>query len=144
MPDEANPTFATWRLALENEFATLRDGAIVVGHSVGGTILINVLAECMPKVALGAIVLIAAPFIGEGGWTSADIEPASDLAARLPPAVPVFLYHGDKDDIAPIAQVALYADAIPRARVRRLANRDHQLNNNLAEVASDIRELVSR
>jgi hypothetical protein len=54
------------------------------------------------------------------------------------------LYHGDKDDIAPIAHVALYADAIPRARVRRLANRDHQLNNNLAEVASDIRELVSR
>jgi pimeloyl-ACP methyl ester carboxylesterase len=88
--------------------------------------------------------LIAAPFIGEGGWTSEDIEPASDLAARLPPAVPVFLYHGDKDDIAPIAHVALYADAIPRARVRRLANRDHQLNNNLAEVASDIRELVSR
>jgi hypothetical protein len=35
----------------------------------------------------------------------------------------------------------LYAEAIPYARVRRLANRDHQLNNDLTEVASDIRKL---
>ena len=53
----------------------------------------------------------------------------------------MFLYHGDKDTIVPIAHVALYAATIPHAHVRQLANRDHQLNNNLSEVASDIREL---
>ena len=141
MPNEADPQFAAWRGALENEIAALPNGAIVVGHSLGGTILINVLAECAPTVGLGAIVLIAAPFIGDGGWKSKDIEPRSDLATRLPPGVPVFLYHGDSDEIAPISHVALYAEAIPYARVRQLANRDHQLNNNLSEVASDIREL---
>jgi len=141
MPNEADPQFASWRAALEKEIATLPNGAIVVGHSVGGTILINVLAECALTVALGAIVLIAAPFIGDGGWKSEDIEPRSDLATRLPPGVPVFLYHGDKDEIAPISHVALYARAIPYARVRRLVNRDHQLNNDLSEVAGDIREL---
>ena len=141
MPNEADPQFASWRAALEKEIATLPNGAIVVGHSVGGTILINVLAECALTVAFGAIVLIAAPFIGDGGWKSEDIEPRSDLATRLPPGVPVFLYHGDKDEIAPISHVALYARAIPYARVRRLVNRDHQLNNDLSEVAGDIREL---
>jgi pimeloyl-ACP methyl ester carboxylesterase len=85
--------------------------------------------------------LIAAPVVGRGGWTSDDIEPRPNLAARLPPAVPVFLYHGDKDTTAPISHVRLYAAAIPHAHVRHLANRDHQLNNNLSEVASDIREL---
>ena len=142
MPNEADPTFATWQMALVEEFATLQNGAVVVGHSLGGTILINTLAESAPEAALGAIVLIAAPFVGRGGWESNDIQPRSDLATRLPPAVPVWLYHGDEDDIAPVAHVELYAAAIPRARVRRLAGRDHQLNNDLSEVASDIRKLV--
>lgn len=141
MPNEADPTFATWRMALDKELATLQDGAVVVGHSIGGTILINALAESEPEAALGAIVLIAAPFVGSGGWESNDIQPRLDLATRLPPAVPVWLYHGDQDDIAPVAHVDLYAAAIPRARVRRLAGRDHQLNNDLSEVAGDIREL---
>jgi len=45
MPNEADPRFATWRVTLEKELAALRDGAVVVGHSVGGTILIKALAE---------------------------------------------------------------------------------------------------
>jgi len=141
MPNEADPAFATWQIALEKELATLQAGAVVIGHSLGGTFLINALAESSPDAALGAVVLIAAPFVGPEGWESDDIEPRSDLATRLPPAVPVLLYHGDQDRIAPVAHVDLYAAAIPRARVRRLAGRDHQLNNDLSEVATDIREL---
>src|SRR5262245_33697205 len=144
MPNEDDPTLASWRPALEKEFASLRNGAIVAGHSVGGTILINVLAESTPRGALDAIVLIAAPFIGKSGWPSDDITSQMDLAARLPAAVPVFLYHGEADDDVPVAHVELYAEAIPGARVRRLAGRDHQLNNDLSEVASDIRGLESR
>ena len=144
MPNEADPKLATWRVALEAEMAALDNGAIVVGHSVGGTILIHVLAERNPPVVLGAIALIAVPFIGNGGWESEDIEPRPDLAARLPAGVPVFLYHGDKDAIAPVEHLALYASAIPTAQVRRLTNRDHQLDNDLSEVARDIRELENR
>jgi predicted alpha/beta hydrolase family esterase len=141
MPNEADPRVATWRPAIESAIAALDSGAIVVGHSIGGTILINVLAERAPAVELGAIVLIAAPFVGQGGWTSDDIKPRSDLAARLPRGIPVFLYHGDKDASAPVAHMSLYAAAIPHAHVRQLADRDHQLNDNLSDVASDIRKL---
>lgn len=141
MPNEANPQFTTWAIAIEREIAALQNGAVVVGHSVGGTILINLLAERAPVVTLGAIALVAAPFVGAGGWESEDIEAHSDLGARLPPGVPVFLYHGDGDAIAPVEHLALYAAAIPHARVRQLAKRDHQLDNNLSEVANDIRRL---
>ena len=143
MPNEADPKFAAWKAALENELAALQDGAILVGHSLGGTILINVLAEYAPNAELGAIVLIAAPFIGQRGWESEEIAPRPDLAARLPPGVPVWLYHGDRDSIAPVAHLELYAEAIPHARVRRLAGRDHQLDNDLSDVARDIVELDS-
>ena len=141
MPNEADPAYAAWKRALEREIAALGHGAIVIGHSVGGTILAHALAERTPQTSLGAICLIAAPFIGAGGWKSDDIEPRSDLAARLPRDVPLFLYQGRNDDTVPFAHIELYARAIPRAHVRRLANRDHQLNNDLSELASDIRRL---
>ena len=143
MPNEADPKYATWKQTLERELAALGPGAVVVGHSVGGTILINVLAERTPQSRLAAICLISAPFIGAGGWESDDIEPRLDLAARLPRDVPIFLYHGLDDDTVPIAHVDLYAPSLPSAHARRLANRDHQLGNDLSAVASDIRQLGS-
>ena len=141
MPDEAQPRVRAWRPVLERELAALRPGAVAVGHSVGGTVLLHVLADATPAPALGAVVLIAAPYIGEGGWESEEITARADLAERLPAGAPVFLYHGEADAEVPVAHVERYAAAIPDARVRRLAGRDHQLNDDLSDVARDIRAL---
>lgn len=143
MPNEADPELATWRPILEHEIAALRPGGVVVGHSVGGTMVLSVLADSSRTAALAAVVLIAAPFIGEGGWESEGAEPSADLAARLPATVPVFLYHGEDDAIVPVAHVERYAETMPQAQVRRLPGRDHQLNDDLSEVASDIRALAA-
>jgi predicted alpha/beta hydrolase family esterase len=140
MPNEADPSYPVWKARLADEIASLDDGVIVMGHSVGGTILINALAEVPPKQKLAGVFLIAAPFVGAGGWPSDDISTAN-LGARLPPETPIYLYHGGMDDTVPPTHVDLYVDAIPRAMVRRLPDRDHQLNNDLAEVAADIRAL---
>jgi predicted alpha/beta hydrolase family esterase len=141
MPHEADPTYAGWKPAIQRELAALPAGAIVIGHSVGATVLLHLLAEWTPPSPLGAIFVIAAPFIGPGGWDSDDFEARPDLADRLPRGVPIFLYHGRDDDTVPCGHVELYARALPRAEVRRLAGRDHQLNNRLTEVATDIRRL---
>jgi len=141
MPNEADPNYASWKAALEAEFAELEPGAILVGHSIGGTILINVLAERAPQRAPAGLFLVAAPFVGEGGWPAGGFEPYADLAGRLPSKMPVFLYHGEDDDIAPVVHVDLYSKALPGAHVRRLKGRNHQLNNDLSEVAGDIRSL---
>lgn len=141
MPSEADPNYAQWKAALTNEIGALDDGAILVGHSIGGTILINALADEPPERKLAGIFLVAAPFVGPGGWSSDDFNAKPDLLARLPPATPISLYHGSRDETAPLAHVDLYEQAIPGARVRRLPGRDHQLDNDLTEVAQDIRNL---
>jgi predicted alpha/beta hydrolase family esterase len=143
MPEEAEPSYARWKAALAEEIAGLDDGAILVGHSIGGTILISALAEAPPKRKLAGVILIAAPFVGAGGWPSEDIRPMADLGARLPAKTPIHLYHGSKDDTAPLAHVDLYARAIPGAIVHRLAGRDHQLDGDLTEVAAGVRALTS-
>jgi predicted alpha/beta hydrolase family esterase len=139
MPTEDDPSYAAWGPTLVNEIATLEDGAIVVGHSVGGTILIQTLAEQAPDVELGSIVLVAAPFVGDGGWPGEEFELSSDLGSRLPAGVPVHVFHGLEDDTVPPAHAHLYARAIPHAHVHLLPGRDHQLGNDLADVAGLIR-----
>jgi predicted alpha/beta hydrolase family esterase len=141
MPEEHDPRYAAWKPALLRELDSLGDGAILIGHSVGGTMLLHVLAERAPSVQPRALMLIAAPFIGDGGWPSDEIQPRTDFA--LPAGLSVFLYHGSDDKTVPTAHVRLYAGAIPQATVRMLAGRDHQLNNDLGDVARDIRSLTA-
>jgi len=142
MPNEADPSYATWKAALREEIGDLDNGAILIGHSLGGTILINALAEAPPNRRLAGVLLIAAPFIGAGGWPSDDIKSMADLGARLPPKLPIYLYHGSKDDTAPFSHIDLYLRAIPGAIVHRLHGRNHQLNDNLTEVAAGVRSLT--
>ncbi|MFC0032390.1 alpha/beta hydrolase [Micromonospora chaiyaphumensis] len=139
MPDEDDPSYARWGPALRRELAALDDGAVVAGHSVGATILVHALAERPPERALRAIVLIAAPFVGADGWPGEEFELPPDLGARLPHGVPVHVFHGLRDETAPPSHADLYARAIPQARLHRLPGRDHQLDNDLSEVANAIR-----
>ncbi|MER8402095.1 hypothetical protein [Mesorhizobium sp. M1348] len=104
--------------------------------------LINALAEAPPSRKLAGLFLIGAPFAGAGGWPSEDIRPTTELGARLPTTTPIYLYHGSKDDTAPFAHIDLYEKAIPGAIVHRLDGRDHQLNDDLAEVAAGVRALI--
>jgi pimeloyl-ACP methyl ester carboxylesterase len=138
MPHEDDPRYAAWSAALLRELTALDDGAVVVGHSVGGTILVHALAEHPPEQRLAAIVLIAAPFVGPGGWPGNEFDLPDDLGARLPQGVPVHVFHGLDDETAPPLHADLYARVIPQARVHRLPGRDHQLNDDLTEVADTI------
>jgi predicted alpha/beta hydrolase family esterase len=143
MPNEDDPSFDAWSDSIESEIARLELGAFLVGHSVGGTILIHTLAQ-RPSLLrhIAAVWLLAAPFVGDGGWPSDEVASPQGWAEPLA-EVPVYLYHGEADETVPVAHVDLYAKAIPHAQVRRLPGRDHQLNNDLSEVAQDIRRMMT-
>jgi predicted alpha/beta hydrolase family esterase len=144
MPDEDDPKFAPWKAALLEELDKLDDGAMLVGHSIGATILVHSLAEEPPERPPAGIFLVSMPFIGKEGWPSSEVEPKPDLGRQLPAQSPVYLYHGDADETVPAKHAELSAKAIPQAVLRKLAGRDHQLNNDMSEVAADIRELAAK
>lgn len=143
MPAEEDPHYATWRPAIRQALASLGGGAVVVGHSVGGAILTQTLVESPREAAPGAIVLVAAPFVGPGGWPGEEFELPRDLGGRLPRGVPVHVFHGLDDEIVPALHAELYARAIPQATLHLLPARDHQLSNDMADVARVIRRGVS-
>jgi predicted alpha/beta hydrolase family esterase len=141
MPNEEDPNYASWKADLRKELDKLDDGAILVAHSIGATILAHSLAEDPPKRPPTGIFLVSMPFIGKDGWSSDDIKPDPKLGSKLPEQSSVYLYQGSEDEIVPFEHARLNAKAIPQAVVRKLAGRNHQLDNDMSEVAADIRRL---
>jgi predicted alpha/beta hydrolase family esterase len=140
MPNEAAPDAAVWKRRLAKEIAAMGNGAVLVGHSAGATVAVAAVAERVIKQRLAGLFLVSAPFCGVGGWQIEGFD-LPNLRKRIPAGVPIFFYHGRDDETVPIAHVGLYAKAIPRAVVRRLSERDHQLNDDLSEVAFDVKRL---
>lgn len=138
MPDEADPDPATWRRTIARELGKLHDGAVLVGHSIGGAILMDYLAEGTLTRRLAGVFLIATPFIGDGGWPSEDLRPTRQAARALHDGPPFHFYQGGKDETVPVSHVDRLAEAFPKATIRRLAGRNHQLNDDLSEIAHDI------
>jgi hypothetical protein len=140
MPNEGDPRYRKWKAALFDELNQLADGSMLVGHSLGATFLLHVLAELQTE-RFGGIFILSAPFAGGGGWPS-DEGMASPVSGRSLGAVPMVFYQGTADTTVPIEHLELYAKAIPHAQIRRLDGRNHQLNNDLRIVARDIRSAV--
>jgi predicted alpha/beta hydrolase family esterase len=139
MPDEANPAPEAWKRAIVRELRKLGDEVIVVGHSVGAAILLDYLADARRESPPAAVFLIAIPFIGDKGWPSEDLRSTKDASTRLPDGVPFYIYHGTADQIVPVSHLGMLMKALPGALVRRLEGRDHQLNDDLSDVAQDIK-----
>lgn len=145
MPDEDNPDYSTWKQQIESELTTLNGNVILVGHSLGASILIKYLAENTIEKTISGIFLIATPYWGgSGGWRYDGYETLAlqkDFMAKLPKSARIFLYHGSDDETVPFAHLSLYAQKLSQATKRELEGRGHQLNNNLSEVAEDIKSL---
>ena len=144
MQNEDDPDYETWRRQIEKKLAELDGMVIVVGHSVGASILIKCLAEGDKEKVTG-IFLIATPFWGgDKGWKYEGYEALAlpeGHANQLPSNARVFFYHSRDDEIVPFAHLALYGEGFPQATIRELNGRGHQLNNDLSEVADDIKNL---
>jgi predicted alpha/beta hydrolase family esterase len=140
MPNEAQPDYHTYRAKIAVALASLDDPVILVGHSVGGFCLIRFLAEKQIDAQIAGIFLIAAPYVGMGGWQDEEYAIPDDLATRLPEGVPLYCYHSRDDDIVPFAHLARYAQRLPHAVIREVDG-GHQLNDDLSVVATDITHL---
>jgi hypothetical protein len=144
MPNEVDPDYKVWKQRIYEELAAMGNGAILVGHSIGASVVIKLLTDRDLEQQLAGVFLIATPFWYDHEiWRWEDVELPADAATRLPSGMPLFLYHGREDEVVPFTYVEMYASALPQAIVRPLDGRNHQLNDELTEVANDIRQLGS-
>jgi predicted alpha/beta hydrolase family esterase len=141
MPDEENAPYEQWKQHIEHELATMQEPIVLVGHSVGASIITKCMSEIELQKPLTGIFLIATPFWGGKGWRYDGYEELAlpeGFAARLPKGAALFLYHSRDDEVVPFSHLALYAELLPHATVREFDGRGHQFANDLSEVAADI------
>ncbi|HJQ14065.1 MAG TPA: alpha/beta fold hydrolase [Anaerolineales bacterium] len=141
MPNEESPEDRPWISQISMELDSLEDNVILVGHSAGGAVLLKYLLKENVSKNFAGIFLISIPF-----WEPEDEEDTEytlqeGFASKLPTGVPIFLYHSRDDEWVPFAHLAWYAERIPQATVREFDGRGHQFNNDLSEVAADIKSL---
>lgn len=140
MPNEASPDFG-WGRKIGSEIAAIKREIILVGHSLGASMLLKFLSENPIHNPIGGIFLLATPFwSGNEDWQKA-LALHTDFADKLPKNVPVILYHCRDDKEIDVGNLAVYARKLPHASVREVASGGHQFGCDLTPVALDILHL---
>ena len=140
-PDPENPRYDAWKQRLERELASTPAGALLVGHSLGGSVLLKYLAENRMQQAEQAIFVRSAPYWDGQDWDVSDFQLPADAAASLARFPRVFLYHNRDNSDVPFAHLARYAALLPQAVVRELDGFGHEFPNGCPQLVADIRKV---
>jgi predicted alpha/beta hydrolase family esterase len=144
MPDEDNAPYEQWKRQIEKELAAMQGPIILIGHSVGASVVVKCMSEIEVEKEIAGIFLLANPFWGGNGWRYEGYEELAlpnGFAARLPEGASIFLYHSRDDESVPFAHLAMYTEKIPQATVREFDDGGHQFHNDLSAIAADIKSL---
>ncbi len=124
MPNPQNAKYLEWKIWFEKHIPFIRDGVILIGHSLGGIFLAKYLSEeTFPKM-IRATLLVAPPF-------SLSQDTLGDFALTLPLAMvekqagEVYLFQSKDDEIVPYSNVESYAKELPHAHVMTFEDRGH-------------------
>ncbi|GAB3331184.1 alpha/beta fold hydrolase [Larkinella ripae] len=143
LPDPDNPRYDRWKMQVEHELDRLSGEVILVGHSLGGSVLVKYLSEEPLKKPVLGVCIIAAPYWGESGWKSRDFALRKSLP-QLAQVPRIFLFHSRDDEVVPFSHLAHYGERIPAATLRVLNHRGHLFTEGCAELADTIRQLSKK
>jgi predicted esterase len=121
----ADPTERVVRLV--EECRQVREPLILVGSSMGGHVATAAAAETR---AVGLFVLAPAYYM----------EGFEELTPP-PPAIPIVIVHGWRDDVVPVANSIRYAGNC--MATLHVVNGDHRLTANLDEINCYLRQFVT-
>jgi predicted alpha/beta hydrolase family esterase len=141
LPNEEDPEDEAWIAQISKELASVDNNVILVGHSAGGAVLLKYLLKEYVDQPIAGVFLISIPFWGPEDEEDDIYTLREGFASQLPKGVPIFLYHSRDDEWVPFAHLAMYAERIPQATIHEFDGRGHQFNNDLSEVAGDIKGL---
>lgn len=137
MPNPDNPEGEAWQKKIAEVLETAQDGVILVGHSLGSSMLLKQLSEHPFKKKIAGLFLVATPYWGNSGWEK-EYSLEDDFASKLPDIPLIILYHSRHDTEVPFSHLSVYAKKLPKAYVRELYGDDHVFSNGIKELAQDI------
>lgn len=141
--DPEAPAYARWQALFDRELAGRPGEIILIGHSLGASVLLKYLCESKPGLQIQGFFSIAAPYWGEDGWHVDDFAITGDVQKHLPELPAFHLYHCLDDPFVPIGHMGLYQQLFPHAIRHELSGSEHTFAAGLPELAEDIKNLDS-
>lgn len=135
------PSYAMWEAMFERELKPLGENLVLVGHSLGASMLLKYLSEHSTGLNIKGLMLVAAPFWNPENPQLAEFALAADFQRHLPAVPAIHLFHGLQDPEVPFAHALRYQERLPGAVLHQLNQNDHVFADGLPELAAEIKAL---
>ena len=135
------PTYEMWKKMFDSEFKKINQSIILVGHSLGGSVLLKYLSEEQPHISILGLFLVAIPHWGESDWDVDDFILKENFEESLVHIPKIYLYHCKHDEVVPFQHLPFYENTFKTSTVRKLNGKDHSFSKGLPELVSDIKML---
>ncbi|WP_339216495.1 alpha/beta hydrolase [Ornithinibacillus sp. FSL M8-0202] len=143
MPTPEDPKYSDWKNELDKALAKHSGGIVLVGHSLGGSVLLKYFSEEVYHVKVLGLFIVAAPFWGkDDDWQRKDFFLQETFEQHLKEIPHIFLYHSRDEEIVPLSHHSVLAEKLPQSTCRILDGSDHLFENGLPELVRDIRRLL--
>lgn len=137
LPNDGTPDLGR-RKQISQEISAGEDNVILVGHSLGASMLLACLSEIKIRKKIAGIFLLATPFWnGNEDWVEA-FKLRHNFAKQLDKKIPLYFYHCRDDEEVPFGHLIIYKQHLTWASFREISTGGHQFNNDLTIVANDI------
>lgn len=145
MPDKYNADYIAWSIWFEKVVPYLRDGVVLIGHSLGCGFLLRYLTEYTLPVRISQLHLVA-PVVdaidcsGVGDFVI-DVATWSHFASRIEA---VHLWHSSDDTLVPMHHSERFSAVYAEAVLHTFTDRWHFLQSEFPELLEVIQEKAMR
>ncbi len=140
MPNAFCADYEAWKIWFGKMVPYLRDGCMLIGHSLGGGFLLRYLTENALPVTVKQLHLIAPVVLDledcEGFLI--NVENWSGFRSSLQS---VHLWHSEDDNLVPIGHSEAFAALYPVAILHRFTDRGHFLTESFSEIETAIQSI---
>lgn len=141
MPCGWRARYGDWKIWFERHVEFLRDGVVLVGHSLGGNFLVKWLSENILPVQISQLHLVAASYSEFDDDFKITEFPKNIFENKIHE---IHIYHSADDTIVPIAESHKYFEALPGSHLHIFEDRFHFLDETFPELFENIQSIQNK
>jgi predicted alpha/beta hydrolase family esterase len=141
MPHPENPRYLDWKMALQSSLPVGGHKAALIGHSLGGSVIVKYLSEGLCQMPIAGLFLVGAPYWGTRGWSMQEFMLERGFQSKLPEIGKIFIYHSRLDNWVPYSHAQVYAKSLCGSVFRPVAGDEHEFSEGLPVLVNDIQNL---
>lgn len=135
MPNSDNAFYNEWKIWFQRHIEFLRDGVVLVGHSLGGNFLAKYLSEEDFPLSIKQLHLVAA-----SGFSFDDDFKIKNFPGKFntQKIEQVHIYHSTDDTVVPLSESKKYHESIPGSHLHIFNDRFHFIEKEFPELFANI------